>query len=138
MRIVISSGFFAPLHVGHCDLFQKARALGDHLIVIVNNDHQTQLKGSKHFMSQEDRMTIISMLKPVDGVFLSIDQDGSVCQSIEALVTGLPNHEFIFAKGGDRFASNVPEVAVCARLGIRIVDGLGAKIRASSEILAAI
>lgn len=115
-----------------------ARKLGDHLCVIVNSDAQVAIKGSRPFLNQDDRMTLVEALKPVDSVILSIDQDGSVCETIRLLRAAHPDDEVIFAKGGDRFASNVPEVEVCARLGIKIVDGLGGKIRSSSEIIAAV
>lgn len=138
MKIVITSGYFAPLHPGHLECLALAKKLGDHLIVIVNNDVQTKIKGSRHFMPEGDRLLIMGALKSVDSVFLSIDRDSSVCQSIEYIASRHLGCGILFAKGGDRFASNVPEVALCAKLGIKIVDGLGGKIRSSSEILASI
>ncbi|PJA09733.1 hypothetical protein COX68_02040, partial [Candidatus Falkowbacteria bacterium CG_4_10_14_0_2_um_filter_41_15] len=43
----------------------------------------------------------------------------------------------IFANGGDRKSLNdVPEFGVCSKLGIKMVDGLGKKIRASSKLIA--
>ena len=80
-------------------------------------------------MIQEDRMKIIKALRYVDDVFLSIDNDESVCKSIELLKPD------IFAKGGDRKIHEIPETPICRKLGIEIIDGLGDKIRASSEIL---
>ena len=41
--------------------------------------------------------------------------------------------ELIFAKGGDRHFGEVPEVETCKKLGIKMVDRLGEKIRSSSE-----
>lgn len=141
MKIVITSGYFNPLHPGHIEMLTMARKLGDKLIVIVNNDYQVKIKGSRRFMDENDRMAIIKALKPVDEVILSVDSDRGVCNTIRlvnAEIKGRWPDEIIFAKGGDRFISNVPEVEVCAELGIKIIDGLGPKIRASSEILAAI
>ena len=43
-KIIIVSGYFNPLHKGHIDYFKKAKSLGDTLFVIVNNDHQRELK----------------------------------------------------------------------------------------------
>lgn len=99
-RVIIASGYFNPLHVGHLEYLQLARKLGDKLIVIVNNDEQVKLKGSIPFMSQEDRLKIIKALKCVNEVFLSVDKDASVCQSIETLAR--TRSAKIFAKGGDR------------------------------------
>lgn len=130
MTIVATSGFFNPLHVGHLELLQRARALGDYLIVIVNTDHQVALKGSRPFMTEDDRLTLVRALACVDMAILACDEDGTVCKTLAML------RPQVFAKGGDRRADEIAEAAVCARLGIRIVDGLGAKIRASSDLLA--
>ena len=40
----------------------------------------------------------------------------------------------IFAKGGDRKINEIPESKICEDLGIKIVDGLGQKIRSSSDL----
>lgn len=128
-KIVVTSGYFDPIHVGHIECLEKAKQLGDKLIVIVNNDNQAILKKGKPFMSDKDRCSIVSKLKMVDEVFLSIDQDRSVCKSIEYL------KPHIFAKGGDRTSDEIPESKVCREYGIEIIDGLGHKIRSSSEFI---
>tara|TARA_Y100000004_G_scaffold23450_1_gene23809 strand:+ start:501 stop:959 length:459 start_codon:yes stop_codon:yes gene_type:complete len=136
MKLVITSGYYDPLHVGHLECFEQARKLGDRLVVIVNNDHQASLKKGNRFMPQEDRVKIIKALSCVSEVFLSIDTDKSVCKSIEEIYhTRQGNcNEVIFAKGGDRFSTEIPEATTCETLGITMVDGLGAKIRSSSEL----
>ncbi len=128
--IVAVSGYFNPLHVGHLEMIEKARELGDILVAIVNNDKQVAIKGSHPFMSEEDRVKIISALHDVDEVFLSIDDDQTVCKSLAEI------NPDIFANGGDRKNLNdVPEFAICKELDIQMVDGLGNKIRASSEMI---
>lgn len=126
---VVTSGYFDPFHIGHLELLEKSKLLGDKLIVIVNNDIQTKLKKGYVLMSQEDRLKLIAALRYVDEVFLSIDEDRSVCKSLEALKPD------IFAKGGDRTMDEIPETPICNKLGIQIIDGLGKKIRSSSEII---
>lgn len=130
---VIISGYFDPLHVGHVELIEKAKALGNKLIVIVNNDKQTELKKGKAFMPEEERVKIVKGIKGVDEVFLSIDEDRSVCESIKKVneVYGAD----IFGNGGDRLNSEIPESRVCKELGIKIVDGLGDKIQSSSDLI---
>ena len=121
-----------PIHPGHVECLSLAKALGDYLIVIVNNDIQQTLKIGRVYQNEAFRSKIIFSLKPVDEIFLSIDQDPTVCKSIEAVVLSARSRwdspEIIFAKGGDRFISNIPEVDICSRLGVSIVDGLGDKI----------
>ena len=128
--IVAVSGYFNPLHVGHLEMMEKAKKLGDCLVVIVNNDRQVKLKGSVPFLNQADRVKIVSAIKWADKVFLSIDQDKTVCKS---LIKVMPD---IFAQGGDRHQGNIPEADICRRLGIKMVDGLGEKIRSSSTLIA--
>ena len=125
---VAVSGYFDPIHVGHLEYLKLAKELGDKLVVIVNNNHQCVLKKGKPFMDEADRVEIIKALEIVDEVFLSIDQDKSVCASLEEVK---PN---IFANGGDRHTSEVPEITVCKTNNIKIVDGLGGKIRSSSDL----
>lgn len=128
MIVVAVSGYFDPIHVGHLEYLKLAKQLGDKLIVIVNNDKQAILKKRKSFMNEKDRMEIVSALQCVDEVFLSIDDDKSVCKSLEFLKPS------IFANGGDRSLSEIPETAIIEKYSIKMVDGLGAKIRSSSKI----
>lgn len=127
--IIAASGYFNPLHKGHVEYLEKAKSLGDKLVVIVNSDHQRAIKGSKEFMDENERMLIVKALRCVDEVILSVDKDGTVCESLKLVK---PN---IFAKGGDRFASEIPEAKVCNELNITMVDGLGNKIQSSSWLL---
>ena len=128
MIVVAVSGYFDPIHVGHLEYLKLAKQLGDKLVVIVNNDKQTILKKGKSFMNEKDRMEIVSALQCVDEVFLSIDDDKSVCKSLEFLKPS------IFANGGDRSLSEIPETAIIDKYSIKMVDGLGNKIRSSSKI----
>ena len=127
--VVVASGYFDPIHVGHIEYLELAKTMGDKLVVIVNNDWQAALKKGKSFMKEADRLKIVSSLKCVDEVFLSIDKDKTVCKSLETI------NPDIFAKGGDRFSNEIPESKICEKLNIDIIDGLGKKIRSSSLII---
>tara|TARA_Y100001970_G_scaffold204907_1_gene249491 strand:- start:1927 stop:2334 length:408 start_codon:yes stop_codon:yes gene_type:complete len=128
MKVVATSGYFDPLHVGHLECLELAKELGDKLIVIVNSDHQAKLKKGQPFMKEQDRLKIVSALKCVDEVILSIDQDKSQCETLRLIKPD------IFAKGGDRTSNEIPESGVCKEFNIKIIDGLGAKIRSSSDL----
>lgn len=125
---VAVSGYFDPIHIGHLEYLKMAKDLGDYLIVIVNNDYQSHLKKGKSFMNELDRVEIVKALKLVDEVFLSIDKDRTVCKSLEKLKPD------IFANGGDRLTEEIPEAEVCMNFNIKMIDGLGDKIRSSSEL----
>ena len=126
--VVAVSGYFDPLHVGHVEFFQLAKDLGSKLIVIVNNNHQAEIKKGSFFMDEKDRMEIVAALRHVDEVFLSIDKDNSVCKSLEFIKPD------IFANGGDRSLEEIPETDVMEKYNIKMVDGLGEKIRSSSDL----
>jgi cytidyltransferase-like protein len=128
---VCTSGYFNPIHKGHLKLLEESKKLGDWLVVIVNNDHQVKLKGSKVFMNEEERCEIVRAIKYVDEVILSVDDDRTVCKSLELA------KPHIFAKGGDSTDDNVPEKPVCDKLGAKIIlDIGGGKIQSSSWLKA--
>ena len=135
-KIVIISGYFNPLHKGHLEYFINAKAKGDLLFVIVNSDHQRALKGSKEFQKEAERLFIVQHIKEVDQAFLSIDQDRTVCKTLEYLHQQF-GREFrlAFANGGDQTNQSIPEVPICQKLGIELIDGLGDKIQSSSWLL---
>ena len=128
MKTVAVSGYFDPIHVGHLEFLKLSKDLGDKLVVIVNNNYQCVLKKGKPFMDENDRVQIVKSLKMVDEVFLCIDMDKTVCASLEAIKPD------IFANGGDRSAREVPELAICKKYNIQMTDGLGDKIRSSSDL----
>ena len=128
MKKVAISGYFDPIDVGHLEYIELSKKLGDYLIVIINNNNQCKLKKGKPFMDEKDRMKIVSSVQWVDEVYLSIDQDKTVCKSLEALKPD------IFTNGGDRHNKEIPEAVVCRKYGIELLDGMGKKIRSSSDL----
>ena len=128
--IVCCSGYFNPLHAGHIEYFEKSKMLGNKLVVIVNNDKQAILKKGSSFMPENERLKIIRSLKVVDMAVLSIDEDKSVCKTLECIC---PN---IFTNAGDQTNEKIPEKTTCEKLNIKLVDGLGEKIQSSSWLLA--
>lgn len=122
MKIVATSGYFNPLHIGHLKLIKEAKALGDYLVVIVNNDEQVKLKGSKIFQDENERVEIVKALKYVDKVVLSIDKDRTIRETLKKI------NPDIFAKGGDSTPENTPEKDL-----VNVVYGVGGdKIQSSS------
>jgi cytidyltransferase-like protein len=135
-KAIIVSGYFNPLHKGHIEYFHLAKAKGDQLFVIVNNDHQRALKESKEFMLEAERVLIVKELTVVNQVILSIDQDKTVCATLEKIHQDFSkNFELFFANGGDQNNDSIPEVSICKKVGIGLLDGLGAKIQSSSWLL---
>ena len=135
-KAIIVSGYFNPIHKGHLEYFNNAKAMGDELFVIVNNDRQRALKGSKEFQQEDERLFIVSNIKAVDKAFLSVDKDRTVCASIKMIHDQFGDaYELGFANGGDQNNDSIPEAPICNELGINLYDGLGEKIPSSSWLL---
>ena len=133
---IIVSGYFNPLHKGHLEYFNNAKVLCDELFVIINSDHQRELKGSKPFQDEKERLLIVSNIKAVDKAILSIDKDRTVCDSIRKLAEQHgKDYDLAFANGGDQNNETTPEILVCKELGVDLIDGLGDKIQSSSWLL---
>lgn len=135
-KATIVSGYFNPIHKGHIEYFKNAKATGGELFVIVNNDFQRNLKGSKEFQDEDERVFIVENLRLVDKCFLSIDKDRTVVESIKMIFNDFgKEYELSFANGGDQNNDTIPERPICEELGIVLIDGLGGKIQSSSWLL---
>lgn len=135
MKKVVVSGGFDPLHIGHLRMFKQAKSIGSHLTVILNSDNFLLKKKGFKFMPFSERKEIILGLECVDRVVKSIDQDQTVCKTLEAL--SRKNEIDIFANGGDRKNKNqIPEYEICKKNNIKMVfESGGDKIQSSSHLI---
>jgi cytidyltransferase-like protein len=131
-KIVVASGYFDPLHIGHIEYLNRSKNLGDKLIVIVNSDYQAKLKKGESFMSEGERLKIIRELRCVDGAVISVDKDRTVKETLKSI------RPDIFTNGGDQHNSTIPEREICEELDIILEDGLGDKIQSSSWLISGI
>ncbi len=137
MTTIAISGGFDPIHIGHIEMMQEAKKLGDKLVVIVNNDNWLNKKKGFAFMPEKERAAIIQAVRYVDEVIITEHQpdttDMSVCVELKTLKPD------IFANGGDRKPDGdpVPEVELCNSLGIKLIYNVGksGKIQSSSELV---
>jgi cytidyltransferase-like protein len=107
--IVIVTGGFDPLHSGHIAYFNAASKLGDQLIVGVNSDTWLIRKKGRAFMTWSERAEIVANLRMVNEVIEFDDYDGSARLAIAEVRKRYPHARIIFANGGDRTPSNIPE-----------------------------
>ncbi len=134
-KMVAVSGGFDPIHVGHARMFQRARKLGDKLVVILNNDNWLKKKKGYAFMPEKERAELLKHIRWVDKVVLTKHKPGtkdmSVCDTLRQI------RPDVFANGGDRKLDNIPEVAVCEEIGCRMVFnvGHGGKVQSSSWLV---
>ncbi|MEK7080971.1 MAG: adenylyltransferase/cytidyltransferase family protein [Patescibacteria group bacterium] len=145
-KVVMVSGGFDPVHIGHVRLFQEAKKLGDELVVVINNDNWKRKKGRHVFMPDCERKEIIEAFTYVDRVIITEHpknpknpKDMSVSKEL------LKIKPHIFANGGDRNEEDAKnpnsslyyDVEMCGKLGIKMVFnvGYGGKVRSSSDLL---
>jgi cytidyltransferase-like protein len=112
MKIVLVTGGFDPLHSGHIEYFNAAKELGDKLVVGINSDAWLARKKGQAFMPWTERATIVSAMHVVDRVISFNDDDSTAIDAINQVKEIYSNHEIIFANGGDRTATNIPETVV--------------------------
>ena len=135
---VIASGYFNPIHKGHIEYLNRSKAIGDFLFVIVNNDYQRLMKGSKEFMNEDERLLVVSNIKSVDEGMVSIDENSRLVEkSIEFIYNQMSSKfdKIIFTNGGDQTCHTIGEKEICEKLGIELVFGLGDKIQSSSWLI---
>lgn len=129
MKRTIVSGYFNPLHGGHLDLFESAKALGEYLIVIVNNDKAQMLKKGKIILDEDNRVRLIKALRDVDEVVLSVDDDLGQAKSLRLVREMYPDDELLFCNGGDRDpnmdAIPTDEAQAAEECNIQTVYGVG-------------
>lgn len=113
--LVMTNGHFDLLHIGHLDYLQKARALGDALLVAVNNDPATtQLKGSgRPIVPATERAALLAALRPVSATLIF---DGETAREVIAAL-----QPEIYVKGGDYAHKPLPERETVARYGGQVV-----------------
>lgn len=132
--IVVTSGGFDPLHVGHVRCIRESAKLGDILVVIVNGDGFLRRKKGFVFMPEKERMEIIANIEGVSHVVCWDDGSQFVDGALKIIK---PN---IFTKGGDRsFQENIAkeEIEICKILRCSIKYGVGGydKIQSSSLLV---
>ena len=132
---VVISGGFDPIHIGHLRMIQDAAKLGTKLIVIANCDRFLMDKKGYAFMPIEERLEILEGFEGVDRAVESIDEDMTVCKTIEWLAK--EENLVCFANGGDRKdISDILESDVCKKYGIEMVFNVGGgKIQSSSQLV---
>ncbi|GAA0531012.1 bifunctional protein HldE [Saccharopolyspora subtropica] len=114
-RVVAAGGCFDLLHPGHVSLLNRARALGDALVVCMNSDESVRrLKGPpRPVVRAEDRRCLLEALECVDAV--AVFDELSPCALLERL------RPDVWVKGGDYETAHLPEARVVERHGGRTV-----------------
>ena len=145
-KVVMVSGGFDPVHIGHVRMFNEAKKLGDELVVVINNDNWKREKRKHVFMPEYERKEIIESFGSVDRVVItghSKNPKGPKEMSVSKELLKIRPH--IFANGGDRNEEDAKnpnsslyyDINTCKDLGIEMVFnvGHGGKVQSSSWLV---
>lgn len=117
--MIMLSGGFDPLHIGHLRMIQAAASMDDRVVLALNSDDWLIRKKGFFFQPWEERAEILSAINGVFSVVRVDDSDGTVCKALEELKPDL------FGNSGDRQLCNTPESTLCFEMGITPVFELG-------------
>ena len=120
LRLVLTNGVFDLLHIGHVSYLQRARSLGDLLVVGVNSDASTRAnKGpARPLVPEAERAALLAALRCVDHVTIFGER------TAEALVAAL--RPDVYVKGGDYRLDDAAEGAPLPEA--KIVRGYGGRV----------
>ena len=130
--IVLITGGFDPIHRGHLSYIDASKMLGSKLIVGVNSDEWLTRKKGRSFMPIDERVAILSALGSVDEVITFDDSDDSGKEAILKIRSLYPDSHIIYANGGDRTKTNIPEMDLNDPL-VSFVFGVGGENKANSS-----
>ncbi len=142
-KTVAVSGGFDPVHIGHVQMMQEAKALGDRLVVILNNDSWLKKKKGFAFMNERERKAVLEAVRYVDEVIISSHPENPLDMSVSVELGQIKPD--VFANGGDRNEANAADpnsslykdIKTCEKLGIKIVYNVGkaGKVQSSSDLV---
>ena len=134
--IVVVSGGFDPIHVGHVRMIRKAAQHGHQIVVGLNSDEWLKRKKDYVFMPWEERAEILGSMRGVIEVMPFDDGDNSACNLLVKVIKKYPTDSIAFANGGDRNHENIPEVEFAKKHGIGLIwEAGGGKIQSSSDLV---
>ena len=134
--VLVLSGGFDPLHVGHIRMIQQARDMAALVVVGVNSDDWLMRNKGRVYMKFEERREIVASIRGVTSAVGFDDGDDTAVALIKMVCRLSPGAQIAFGNGGDRTSTNVPEVEICGELGVDLVWGVGGnKVESSSGVI---
>ena len=134
--VVVLSGGFDPMHVGHLRMIQESAKMAEIVIVGVNSDEWLMRKKGYIFMPHDERVEMVQGTRGVSKAMTFDDDDNSACDLLRQDSAFLPNFKVTYANGGSRTFDNIPEIPVAEELGVHLIWGVGGgKIQSSSDLV---
>tara|TARA_R100001510_G_C7518694_1_gene115124 strand:+ start:29 stop:496 length:468 start_codon:yes stop_codon:yes gene_type:complete len=134
--VIVLSGGFDPMHVGHLRMIQESAKMAEIVIAGVNSDEWLMRKKGYVFMPHEERVEMVQGTRGVSKAMAFDDDDNSACDLLRRVRALWPNFKVAFANGGDRTSDNIPEIPVAEELDVHLIWGVGGgKIQSSSDLV---
>ena len=134
--VIVLSGGFDPMHVGHLRMIQESAKMAEIVIAGVNSDEWLMRKKGYVFMPHEERVEMVQGTRGVSKAMAFDDDDNSACDLLRRVRALWPNFKVAFANGGDRTSDNIPEIPVADELGVHLIWGVGGgKVQSSSDLV---
>lgn len=146
-KVMLMSGGFDPVHRGHVECIQRGLDLADEVWIGLNSEKWLRNKKGKSFMSEDERLYIMSHIKGVTWSYVMNPRESNDDTAVDFIERAKIEWQrrgnkwekgtFAFGNGGDRVSGRVPpsEEDICNQLGIDLVWGLGDKVQSSSWLL---
>ena len=136
--VIVLSGGFDPMHVGHLRMIQESAKMAEIVIAGVNSDEWLMRKKGYVFMPHEERVEMVQGTRGVSKAMAFDDDDNSACDLLRRVRALWPNFKGAFANGGDRTSDNIPEIPVAEELDVHLIWGVGGgKVQSSSDLVSA-
>ena len=134
--VIVLSGGFDPMHVGHLRMIQESAKMAEIVIAGVNSDEWLMRKKGYVFMPHEERVEMVQGTRGVSKAMAFDDDDNSACDLLRRVRALWPNFKVAFANGGDRTSDNIPEIPVAEELDVHLIWGVGGgKVQSSSDLV---
>ena len=134
--VIVISGGFDPMHVGHLRMIQESSKMAEIVIVGVNSDEWLLRKKGYIFMPHEERVEMVQGTRGVSKAMAFDDDDNTACDLLRQVRALWPNFKVAFANGGDRTSDNIPGIPVAEELDVHLIWGVGGgKIQSSSDLV---
>ena len=137
-KIIVLSGGFDPVHIGHIRMFKAAKETQSEVIVGINSDEWLSRKKGQPFMKESERIEKLESCKYIDSVINFDDSDDTACNLISKVIDLYKHNtvQIFFGNGGDRTSETTPEIKYCKDNNIEMLWNLGGgKIQSSSSLI---